>query len=243
MSKTYVMIPTYNEKGNIARLIDAILALNVPGEELHALVVDDNSPDGTSQIVDRMRAGNPRVHLLTRFKRRGRGFAGTDGMCLAVKEGADYVIEMDADFSHDPKYIPTMIAEAKKGYDIVVGSRFVPGGSDIDRGIVRKVITKCAGIYIRLMLGLQVRDVSSGYRCFTRRALEKIDVENLTAIGPGILQEMLYKAIRKGLKVTETPIVFVDRTEGVTKLDWITLAEVLLNVLRLRDLGKKGRLN
>jgi dolichol-phosphate mannosyltransferase len=242
LKKTVIMVPTYNEKGNISRLIEEIMALKVPGNELHVLVVDDNSPDGTSQVVAEIAAKNPRVKIITRTQQRGRGSAGIHGFREALASGADYVIEMDADFSHHPRYLPELIAAAENGADVVLGSRFVKGGADKDRGTYRQTVTKLAGFYVRSLLKLKIRDVSSGYRCFKRSALEQLDLDNLISTGPSIVLEILFKSVMKGMKITEVPIVFIDRRQGETKLNWITLLETLVMVLRLRDLKQRGQL-
>ncbi len=235
--KTTVVIPTYNEKENIGDLINFIVDLNIRG--LDILVVDDNSPDGTGQIVKDIGKNNPSVNLLTRTKKRGRGFAGIEGFQRACNEGADYIIEMDGDFSHHPRYIPDFL-EKIPCYDIVIGSRFVPGGQDEDRGLYRKIVTILAGIYIRTLLGINIRDVSSGYRCFKRHVFELVDLEDFISAGPPIVTEILYKARLKNLNMYEIPIVFKDRVKGKTKLDYITLLESLVMVLRLRQMHRKG---
>lgn len=242
MLKTTVMIPTYNERENIDRLIGEILSLKISGHELHVLVVDDNSPDGTSQAVATLAAREPRVRVMTRTKRRGRGTAGIDGFKEALLNGADYVVEMDADFSHDPKYLPALIKAVDNGADIAIGSRFVKGGSDNDRGVYRQSVTKLAGVYTRKLLELKIKDVSSGYRCFRRRALEAIDLDNLISTGPSIVLEILFKCASKGLKFAEVPIIFIDRRVGTTKLNWVILLETLVMVLRLRDLRQRNQL-
>ena len=178
--KTTVVIPTYNEKENIGDLVNFIVDLNIEG--LNILVVDDNSPDGTGLIVSEIAENNHSVNLLTRKKKRGRGFAGIEGFQRAFNEGADYIIEMDGDFSHHPRYIPDFLKKIPF-YDIVIGSRFVPEGQDEDRGLYRKIVTILAGIYIRTLLGIRIRDVSSGYRCFKRHVFELIDLEDLISAG------------------------------------------------------------
>lgn len=240
--KVVIVIPTYNEHDNIGKLLSEIISLKIPGHELHMLVVDDCSPDGTGAIVTEIAKTEPRVRLLSRTKKRGRGFAGIDGFLKALADQADYIIEMDADFSHHPRYLPKIIEEADKGADVVVGSRFVKGGADVDRGALRRVITFLAGIYVRFFLDLKMKDVSSGYRCFRRRALEAIDLDDMVSTGPSIVQELLYKTVIKGFTVKEVPIEFKDRRQGETKLNWIILLEVLLMVLRLKDMKKRGRL-
>jgi len=176
------MLPTYNERENIADLIDAILALPLEAD-VHVLVADDNSPDGTGRRVEERAAADPRVHALVRKKRRGRGSGGIDGFKAALALGADYVVEMDADFSHAPKYIPDLLAAAEK-YDLVLGSRFVPGGRDADRGLHRRLITFCVRNFIRRLYGLSLRDVSSGFRLFRREVLEAHPLEGLH---PGVV--------------------------------------------------------
>lgn len=240
--KTIVMIPTYNERENIGRLIGDILALEIRGHELHALVVDDNSPDGTSQAVEELARQNPRVHLMTRKTERGRGSAGIAGFREALRMNADFSIEMDADFSHDPKYIPAILAAADEGYDVVIGSRFVRGGSDDDRGPVRQVVTKLAGVYVRTLLKLRIRDVSSGYRCFSRKALEELDLGSLISTGPSIVLEILFRCALRKMRIKEIPIVFIDRRLGETKLNVGTLMKTLMMVARFRALKETNRL-
>jgi len=239
--KVAVMIPTYNEKDNIVRLLDEILATGVVDL---CVVVDDNSPDGTGKLADDYsKSHKGRTAVVHRYKRRGRGTAGIEGMLYAFKWGADYVIEMDADFSHHPKYIPDLVrAMDSPGCDIAIGSRFVPGGADLDRGLYRKVVTKLAGLYVRWMLKIGIRDISSGYRCFRREVLEAIDLENLISVGPSIVLEILYKSVFRGYRLREVPIVFRDRRQGTTKLDYITLLETMVMVLRLRKMGRTGQI-
>ena len=236
------MIPTYNESGNIRALIEQILALKVSGHEIGIQVVDDDSPDGTADIVGELAKAHQEVKLLVRKNRRGRGTAGLEGFQAALRNGADFIIEMDADFSHNPKYIADLLAAADKGADMVLGSRFVPGGADEDRGPLRRIITKCAGLYARTVLGLDVKDITGGFRCFRRKVLETIDLGHIMANGPGIVPETLYKASVKGFKIVEVPIVFIDRRVGESKLDWTILFGVLTLVGRLRILKMTGRL-
>ena len=232
-----VMIPTYNEAENIVSLLDGLFALGLEGMEV--VVVDDHSPDGTWRLVEEYAKDNPWVHLLLRHNRRGRGSAGVDGFRWALEQGASLILEMDADHSHQPSHIPAMI-EAAKGADVVLGSRFVGQGSDNQRGLVRRLITKMAGVYVRALLGLKVRDVSSGFRLFRREVLAQLDLDNLVSAGPSIVLEVLFKTVLLGFRVVEVPIQFVDRRQGRTKLDNITLLETLVMVLRLRQLKKTG---
>src|SRR3989338_11479447 len=208
---TFVMIPTYNESENIAEVIGGILALRIP--RLDIVVVDDSSPDGTAAVVKEIMKRRGNVHLLLRTKNRGRGYAGRDGFLYCLKEGADIIIEMDGDFSHHPKYIPVMLKEIKR-HDMVLGSRMVKGGRDIGRGAIRRFITKWANFYITMMLGIKVKDCNSGYRCFTRSIMEKINPSSLESKGPSIVQEVLFKAHLKGARIKEIPINFINRTKG-----------------------------
>jgi len=235
MPKTYVIIPTYNETENIKALLEQILALNIP--DLTAVVVDDNSPDGTGDIVDQLAKENPKISVLHRHQNRGRGLAGIDGFKFALKNGADYIIEMDADFSHDPKYIPDLLKHIKN-HDIVLGSRFVAGGEDMDRGLMRKIITVFARLYIKTMLGVPVKDVTSGFRCFRKGVLEEIDLNNMVSIGPSIVSEILYKCKLGGFTIYETPIVFEDRKKGETKLNFSILLKTLYMVYLFKRLHK-----
>ncbi|MBL7147604.1 MAG: polyprenol monophosphomannose synthase [Nanoarchaeota archaeon] len=225
------MIPTYNEKENIANLINEILKLNI--KNLHIVVVDDYSPDGTWKIIEQISKNKKNVHLLLRKTKRGRGYAGKDGFIYCLKNKADIIIEMDADFSHNPKYIPLMLKEIKN-YDIVLGSRRVKGAQEVGRSFIRKTITYLANLYIRLMLGLKVKDCNSGFRCFKREVLEKIKPEKIKSKGPAIVQEVLFKAHLKGFKIKEIPIIFVNRTKGKSKLRIPQLASGYWIVLKLK---------
>jgi len=227
--KTIVMIPTYNEAGNIEGLVKEILALPL---ELSVLVVDDFSPDKTYEIVKQMSDNDPRVMLLLRKENRGRGWAGIDGFKKALELGADYIVEMDGDFSHSPKYIADFVAAAKNG-DVVIGSRYVNGGKDDERTFLRKSISFFARKYIATVLGVKVKDSTSGFRLFSRSALEKIIVD-LCARDPFIVSEVLYSAHKNKLKIVEVPIEFMPRAKGVSKLQASTLIKYLLRVLSLR---------
>ncbi len=229
--KTFVMIPTYNEKENIRNLIDEILKLKI--KDLYIVVVDDNSPDGTSGIVDKITKKNKNVNLLLRKEDKGRGAAGRDGFIYCLKHKADAVVEMDADFSHNPKYIPLMLKELENA-DLVLGSRRIKEGKEIGRSAFRKLITFGANLYIRMMLGLKVKDCNSGFRCFKRETLEGINPEKLSSKGPSIVQEVLFKAHLKGFKIKEIPITFVDRTKGKSKLGIPQLFGAYFMVLKLK---------
>ena len=229
--KPFVMIPTYNEKENIRNLIVKILSLKV--KNLHIVVVDDSSPDGTWKIVQDISKKNKCVHLLLRKTDKGRGSAGKDGFIYCLNHGANAVVEMDADLSHDPKYIPSMLDELKNA-DLVLGSRRVEGSKEVGRSWLRRFVTWGANLYIRLMLGLEVKDCNSGFRCFRREVLEKINLEKLESNGPSIVQEVLFKAHLKGFKIKEIPITFVNRTKGHSKLGIPELAAGYFMVLKLK---------
>ena len=234
--RVVVLLPTYDEAENIEPLARELLGLAVPG--LEVCVVDDGSPDGTGKIVEDLSARAPGVRLLSRAGLpRGRGLAGRDGFLDALARGAEFIVEMDADFSHQPRHLPDLL-EALKSCDVAVGSRLSRGGGD-DRGPSRRILSSLANAYARVLLGLPIRDVDSGYRAFTRAALESIEPRTLRSRGPSIIHEFLFRASRRGLRVREIPIAFVDRKKGDSKLDWRKLASGCLFVLRLRALGSR----
>lgn len=228
------MIPTYNEGENIQELVQDILNLPLDAE-LSILVVDDNSPDGTGEKVKQLANKDGRVHVLTRKKRRGRGAAGIDGFKHALSQNPDFIIEMDGDFSHQPAFIPSLLT-ACGAYDIAIGSRFVKGGKDFNRNFARRLITFLVRIFIRRLYGVTVRDVSSGFRCFRKEVLEKIDPDDLISAGPSLVLEILYKASRLNLKIGEVPITFTDREKGRTKLTLLTLAETLIMAMKFKKM-------
>lgn len=234
LRKIVVMVPTYNEAENIADLVRALRAVDVPGG-LEVLVADDDSPDGTWRIVEDLARADKRVHLLRRLKRRGRGSGGIDGFKAALALGADAVVEMDGDFSHRPEHIPALL-EALDFYDLVLGSRFVKGGRDADRAVHRRVITFFVRLFIRRRFRIPVKDVSSGFRVFRREVLEALDLDDLRSVGPSVVLETLYKTHLLGFRIGEVPIVFVDRKRGQTKLDGLTLLETLVMALKFTRL-------
>ena len=228
-----VIIPTYNERENISRLIEKILKLPIA---VDIIVIDDNSPDGTGQMVKEISRKFSRVHLLTRKGKRGRGRAGIEGFQYALKRDADYIIEMDGDLSHDPKYIPHMLEEAKE-FDVVIASRYLSNARDAERSLLRKTISQFARFYIRTILGIRITDPTSGYRCFKRSVLEKIGLSQLKSTGPFIITETLYKCYRKKLEIDEIPIIFKKRESGSTKLNIRILLGYFFNILKLRMLN------
>jgi len=239
-----VTVPTWNEALNVESLVAALLALNGEASPYvyEVLVADDDSPDGTWQLVARQCELDMRVHLLHRKSDRGRGRAGREAFLKALDMGADAVIEMDADFSHPPRYIPEMVSKLDAGYDLVLGSRGVAGGKDLGRPLTRRSVTKLANLYIRLLLGLTVRDCNSGFRAWRASALRAIRVEKTVSHGPAIVQELLFKAARARLAICEIPIEFVERERGESSLTLRKLMQGYWMVLRLRWWALTGKL-
>ncbi len=226
------VLPTYNEAANVVGLLERLFALPLDGFE--AVVVDDASPDGTAALAAGLRPRFPGLYVLSRRGPAGRGLAGKDGFLFALERGADLILEMDADLSHEPEQAIRLIdAAASGGCDIALGSRLISGGSD-DRPAPRRMLTRAATAYARAALGLRLRDVNSGFRCFRREALLALEPATLRSRGPAILHETLFRAARRGLRVVEVPIDFVDRRQGRSKLDAARLAAGALWVLRLR---------
>lgn len=234
MMRTMALIPTYNEASAIIPLVREVLE---QARDIEVLVVDDDSPDGTAARVEEESRAMPRVHLLLRRKDRGRGRAGAEGFRRALEMGAERIIEMDGDGSHDPAFIPALL-RASGSAGLVIGSRYIPGSRDEDRGPARRVVSACACRYLRIVLGVRVKDPTSGFRCYTRDALRAITDEPLRARDPFILAETLYRCSRGGIRIAEVPIVFRDRTSGRSKLGMGTLAKYLFSALRLRVTGR-----
>lgn len=235
-------IPTYNEAGNILALCRELLALP---PDLHVLVVDDESPDGTGRLVEDLSASEPRVHVLRRKSDPGRGRAGRDGFVEALRLGARIVVEMDADFSHQPAHVPLLVARLDAPgppVGLVLGSRGVAGGRDADRGWPRRLLTRAANFYIRTVLSLPVRDCNSGFRCWRRETLERIRVAETFSAGPAIVQELLFKTAQAGIGIAEVPIEFANRRHGTSTLTLRRLFTGYTTVLELRWLSWIGRL-
>ncbi|MDR3195309.1 MAG: polyprenol monophosphomannose synthase [Endomicrobium sp.] len=231
--KTVVVVPTYNEASNIKLMIDEILDC---GADADVLIVDDMSTDGTYKIVEEISKTNNKVHLFLRREKKGRGYAGKDGFLKALDMGADYIIEMDGDGSHSPKYIPEFL-KTIENCDVVIGSRYVNGGKDEERSIIRQVVSNFSRRYLSFVLGVKIQDPTSGYRMFKRAALAKFAAE-LTASNPFIITEVLYKIKKNNLKVKEYPIMFLARFSGKSKLRPGTLITYLFKVLKLKLTGK-----
>ena len=229
--KPAVLLPTYNEAENIREITTAILRVEPSAT---VVIVDDNSPDGTGRIADEL-AGD-RVRVIHRMENRGRGYAGAEGFRYCVAQGFDPIIEMDADFSHDPFFVPQFV-DTSKNWDVVIGSRAMRGGGASGRGRFRRMITAAAAAYLGVMLGLKdIRDPTSGYRCFRRHVLEKISLETLTSAGPGIVTEVLFRC--RDFRIKEIPIQFRDRERGQSKFGLKAMFESLLLAARLRLKGR-----
>ncbi len=231
MPQSLIVVPTYNERDNVRSVAAQFLAA-LPGTEL--LFVDDNSPDGTGAILDGLAAAEPRIHVMHRAGKLGLGTAYVEGFGWGLARGYEYLFEMDADGSHDPKYLPTMLALAEDGADVVIGSRYVPGGGTENWSLGRKVISRGGGLYARTVLGIEVRDVTAGFVCWRRAALEAIELSTVSSNGYSFQIEMKYRAHQKGLRMVETPIMFVDRRVGQSKMSRAIFAEALLKVWALR---------
>lgn len=228
--KIIATLPTYNEAENLLPLIEALLRVS---RSLEVLVIDDNSPDGTWRLAGELAAKNPRVHLLHRKTERGRGSAGVAGFRKALELGADLVVEMDADWSHHPRYLRNMLRATRKA-DVVIGSRLVRGGGEVGRSRWRTLVTHLANLYIRLLLGLPANDCTSGYRVFRRWVLERTDWDAVKATGPAIVQEVLVASRALGARIVEVPILFEERRAGVSTFNSKIMVAGLAAQWRLR---------
>lgn len=236
--RTLVIIPTYDERENIARIIPAVLAQH---DSIDVLVVDDGSPDGTGDIVDRMAAENPRVHALHRSGKLGLGTAYVAGFKWALERDYEFIFEMDADFSHNPDRIPKFL-EAIQNADLVLGSRYQNGQINVvNWPISRLFLSYSANIYARRVTGLQVFDATGGFKCFRRQVLEAINLSDVRSNGYAFQIEMTFRAWKKGFRIMEIPIVFVDRSEGRSKMSKRIVREAVWMVWRLRWWGIRGK--
>lgn len=225
-----ICIPTYNEKENVEPIIEAVFS-NVP--EANILVIDDNSPDGTGEIADRLSAVDSRIHLLHRKNKNGLGRAYLDGFRWALRRNYHYIFEFDADFSHNPEYLPDMI-EALERYDVVIGSRRVKGGGVESWSLLRRLISWGGSFYARLILGIPIRDLTGGFNGFRRKVIEAIQPDTIKTNGYGFQIELKYRAYTGGFSVHEFPIIFPDRKYGVSKMSRKIFFEALWNVWKIR---------
>ncbi len=274
MPRTLIVVPTYNERDNVADIARGMLehaspavgAYEGPGAgapqpaaapaparpsaayaptpladaaaaeapALELLFVDDNSPDGTGQELDRMAAADPRIHVLHRAGKLGLGTAYVEGFGWGLAHGFEVIVQMDADGSHDPRYLPQLLGELARGADLVVGSRYVAGGGTANWGLGRRLLSRGGGLYARTVLGVGVRDMTAGFICWKRAALEAIDLGSITSNGYSFQIETKYRALRQGLRIVEHPIVFTDRKVGQSKMSRAIVLEAVAKVWRLR---------
>jgi dolichol-phosphate mannosyltransferase len=231
MNPALVIIPTYNERDNVGPITQAVLAAE---PRVDILIVDDNSPDGTGQVADGLAAAEPRIQVLHREKKQGLGRAYLHAFRWALEHGYQYVVEMDADFSHDPKYLPQLIDAAMGGADLALGSRYVPGGGTVNWGVGRKLVSRGGSLYARSILGVRVRDLTGGFKCFNRRVLESIDLDQVQSSGYAFQIELTFRALKKGFTVKEIPIVFEDRRVGQSKMSRKIFVEAMTMVWKLK---------
>lgn len=232
----WLVVPTFNEAENLPRVVAAAgAALDAAAPGWRLLVVDDSSPDGTGELADGIAAtSGGHVHVLHRTDRSGLGPAYLAGFAHALGEGATHVLEMDADLSHDPRDLPRLLDACRDGADLALGSRYVPGGAVTDWGLGRRIISRGGSLYARTVLGLDVRDLTGGFKCFRSEVLRAIDLPTVRAKGYAFQVELTYRAVRAGFRVQEVPITFRDREVGQSKMDWRIAAEAFWLVPQLR---------
>jgi dolichol-phosphate mannosyltransferase len=228
--RALVVIPTYNERSNLPKITKEVLDSS---EVIDILIIDDNSPDQTGQIADKLAGENDRVKVIHRMAKLGLGSAYIEGFKFALKEGYDYVFEMDADFSHDPTYLKDFL-EAIQDNHLVIGSRYLRGVNVVNWPMLRLIISYCAGIYTRLITGLPIRDPTSGFKCFRREVLESIDLDRIYSDGYSFQIEMNYRCWRRGFRIREIPIIFIDRNSGSSKMNRRIIVEAIFIVWWLR---------
>lgn len=229
--RTLIVTPTYDERDNLVPFLESVFR-SMP--EAHVLVVDDASPDGTGRLADEIAARDPRVKVLHRPGKLGLGTAYLDAFRLGLEQGYELFFEMDTDLSHDASYLHEFVHAVERGADMVIGSRNIPGGGVEGWGIGRHVLSKGGSLYSRTILGVPVRDLTSGYRCYTAEALRRIDLDRVESGGYAFQVEMTYRAINSGCRVAEIPIIFVDRRAGESKMSRRIFAEAILRVPMLR---------
>jgi dolichol-phosphate mannosyltransferase len=236
-------LPTYNERENLESIIEALEQVRartpVPGD---VLVIDDNSPDGTGDIADRLADTREWLHVLHRPEKEGLGRAYLAGFHWALERDYTYVLEMDCDFSHDPATVPRLIQRAVDGADLVLGSRYCPGGGVADWSLGRRIVSRGGCLYARVLLGVRVQDLTGGFKCFRRAVLEAVDLDAVDAQGYMFQIEMTYRALRLGFRVEEVPILFTDRREGGSKMSRAIVLEAVRRVPVLRLAALAGRI-
>jgi dolichol-phosphate mannosyltransferase len=235
----WLILPTYNEADNVREIVRAsgeVLAAAAP-EGFRVLVVDDGSPDGTGELADALAAEHGWVRVLHRTEKGGIGPAYLAGFRHALGEGAGYVMEMDSDFSHDPADLARLLGAVRAGADLALGSRYVPGGGVRDWGLLRRLVSEGGSAYARIVLGLRVKDLTGGFKCFRREVLEAIEFDGVRSQGYAFQVELTYRAVQSGFRVVEVPIVFRDRERGTSKMSWRIAVEAawLVPLLRLRS--------
>jgi dolichol-phosphate mannosyltransferase len=229
MPNAVICLPTYNERANLERMVDALEPLGV-----RVLVIDDNSPDGTGELADMLAAERDWLSVLHRERKEGLGPAYLAGFHEALRGNAEYVLEMDCDFSHDPADVPRLLEACSAGADLALGSRYVAGGGTTNWGLGRRLVSAGGSLYARLLLGVQTRDLTGGFKCFRREVLEGIDLDSVRSKGYAFQIELTYRALRRGFRVVEVPILFSDRTEGQSKMSRAIFLEAVLRVPALR---------
>jgi dolichol-phosphate mannosyltransferase len=237
MSGALVCLPTYNERENLERMLRTLVPLDV-----RVLVIDDSSPDGTGELADRLAAELPGVSVLHRPRKEGLGPAYLAGFREALASDVDYVLEMDCDFSHDPADVPRLVEACEAGADLALGSRYVEGGGTVNWGRGRRLVSAGGSLYARALLGVGIRDLTGGFKCFRRRVLEHLDLEAIHSKGYAFQIELTYRALRAGFRVVEVPIVFTDRTHGQSKMSHGIFLEAVGRVPALRLAALSGRL-
>ncbi|MGD8415157.1 MAG: polyprenol monophosphomannose synthase [Candidatus Latescibacterota bacterium] len=237
---TVIVVPTYNESLNITSLLSLVLGLD---DDYSVIVVDDNSPDGTGELVEEAQSNFPdRIHLVRRTGKGGLGTAYIEGFKLALEQGYQFVCQMDADFSHDPKDVPRLVAAVRDGADMAIGSRYYGGVRIINWPLSRLILSYGAGLYTRIITGIPIRDVTAGFKCIHRRVLEDIDLDRIRSNGYSFQVELHYRTWKKGFTIQEVPIVFTERVEGTSKMNKAIIREAAFKVWELRLRALFGRL-
>lgn len=240
MNEILVIIPTYNESENIKNIIEEVLKYSDSGNDYNILVIDDNSPDGTAKIVKEMQS--EKISLIERPSKAGLGTAYVQGFKYAIEKGFRFVFEMDADFSHDPKYLPDFIKKLNEGYDLVVGSRYINGISVVNWPLSRLILSYFANIYTRVITGLKVKDTTAGFACYRVEKLSQIGLDRIRSNGYSFQIEMKYKFYKKGFKIAEIPILFIDRRAGKSKMSKSVVYESIFMVWKLKFRAMIGKL-